>query len=195
MVREKGYVNRGSWSPAREIAAGFVAVLLMVVLAASPGLAAESPTGGLQKERTSVTLGFGEGTEEMADTGLTSYRAVVAPRAATGTVQFKADGRNLGSPVPIEDGVADSESIALSLGRVHTVEAEYSGDDRFEPSRDEWNNVRAIGDREAEASVPGPPGFQPSGLLIALLALLALALLIGIGVLYRRRRGRARAEG
>jgi hypothetical protein len=194
MVREKDYVNHSFWSPGREVARGF-AVLLTVVLVASPGLAAEAPTGERQKERTSVTLGFTEGTKEMADAGLTGFRAVVAPSAVTGTVLFKVDGKNLGSPVQVNGGIAESELLVLSLGRVHTVEAEYSGDERFEPSRDEWNNVRTIGDREAEASVPGPPGFQPSGLLIALLALLALALLIGAGVLFRRRRGTARAEG
>lgn len=193
MVREKGYVNHSFWSPGREVARGLV-VLLTVVLVASRGFAAEFPTEERQRERTSVTLGFTEGTNEMADAGLTGFRAVVAPSAVTGTVLFKIDGKDLGSPVQVNGGIAESEHLVLPLGSVHTVEAEYSGDDRFEPSRDEWNDVRTIGDRE-EASVPGPPGFQPSGLLIALLALLALALLIGAGVLHRRRRGPARAEG
>jgi hypothetical protein len=194
MVREKDYVNHRFRSPGREVAR-VLAVLLIISLAASPGFAAEFPTGERQKERTSVTLGFTEGTNEMADAGLTGFRAVVAPSAVTGTVLFRFDGKDLGSPVQVNGGIAESELLVLPLGRVHTVEAEYSGDDRFEPSRDEWNNVRMIGDREAEASVPGPPGFQPSGLLIALLTLLALALLIGAGVLYRRRRGPARAAG
>ncbi len=163
-----------------------VVALLMVVLTATPGIAAEPPTGEQQKERTSVTLGFSDHTDEMADAGLTGFRAVVAPPEATGTVLFTLDGKDLGPPVPVEGGIADSEPVVLSLGRGHSVEAEYSGDARFESSRDEMENVRTIGDNQRD---PNPmPGFEPSALFIGLIVLLALALLIAVGSVFRRRR-------
>lgn len=133
-----------------------------------------------------MTIGFGENTEEMDDAGLMGFRAVVAPPEATGTVRFRVDGKDFGSPVPVKGGIADAEPMSLSRGRVHSVEAEYSGDASFEPSRDEWKNVRWIGDGQAEEGVAGSPGFQPSGLLIALVA---LALLAGARLVYRKNKG------
>src|SRR5687767_1725104 len=95
-------MNRAWWPVPRKLARGSAVALLMVVLTSSPGLAAEPSTGELQKERTSVTLGFGENTEDVADAGITGFRAVVAPPEATGTVRFMADGKDLGSPVPVK---------------------------------------------------------------------------------------------
>ena len=167
-----------------------VVAFVIVLLTADPGLAAEPSTGEFQRERTSVTLDFARDT----DAGLTAFRAVVAPPQATGTVQFTFDGKDLGPPVPVDDGIAESEPVALSLGRFHSVEADYSGDASFEPSRDEMENIKAIGDNPKDPD-SGPPGFQPSGLFIALMALLALAVLAGAGLAYRKNKASAGAEG
>ncbi|HEX2052110.1 MAG TPA: Ig-like domain-containing protein, partial [Actinomycetota bacterium] len=62
------------------------------------------------------------------------FVAKVSPAGATGTVQFKVDGANFGSPVTLSGGSARSGDLpALPAGR-HTVSAEYSGDSEHKPS-------------------------------------------------------------
>src|SRR5438876_5477367 len=52
----------------------------------------------------------------------------------TGTVQFKIDGSDFGSPVTLSGGVASSGSTSsLSVGS-HTITAVYSGDGNFNTS-------------------------------------------------------------
>ena len=52
----------------------------------------------------------------------------------SGTVQFKVDGANFGSAVPVSKGIATSAAIStLSVG-THTVTAIYSGDTNFATS-------------------------------------------------------------
>ncbi len=48
----------------------------------------------------------------------------------TGTVQFKVDGKNHGTPVAVVDGSASLKLSGLSAGS-HTVSAVYSGDDLY----------------------------------------------------------------
>jgi hypothetical protein len=53
----------------------------------------------------------------------------------TGTIQFKVDGTNLGSPVSLDaSGTASVSTTTLSLGTTHTVTAVYSGDAVFNTS-------------------------------------------------------------
>src|SRR5207248_8976893 len=63
----------------------------------------------------------------------TATVSVVAPGAGTptGTVQFQADGSNLGSPVPVSTtlGVTTASLSTVALaGGTHTISASYSGD-------------------------------------------------------------------
>jgi len=59
----------------------------------------------------------------------------VGPGAGTpgGTVQFKIDGADLGTPVALAGGVASTTTAALAVGN-HTVGAVYSGDGSFNGS-------------------------------------------------------------
>src|SRR5439155_6287947 len=66
----------------------------------------------------------------------TATVSMVAPGAGTpsGTVQFQADGSNLGSPVPVSTtlGVTTASlSTAALAGGTHTISASYSGDNNF----------------------------------------------------------------
>lgn len=174
-----------------------VVVVATVPITAAPAIAVGSSPepipGSPQRARSSVTLGFGEHTDEMAEERITIFRAVVAPPEATGTVQFKQNGEELGPPVRVKGGIADAEPVTLSLGRFHSVVAEYSGDANFEPSSDAMENVRTIGDNPTD---PNPmPGFEPSGLLIAVVALAGLAILVAVTVLFLRAKGSGPAEG
>ncbi|HEX2053791.1 MAG TPA: Ig-like domain-containing protein, partial [Actinomycetota bacterium] len=64
----------------------------------------------------------------------TYFVAKVRPEGASGAVQFKIDGANFGSPVPLSGGSARSGDLpALAAGR-HTVSAEYGGDLQYKPS-------------------------------------------------------------
>ena len=63
-----------------------------------------------------------------------TFTAIVSPSAATGTVQFKIDGSDFGSPATLSSGTATGGSIStLSVGN-HTVEAVYSGDTNYNSS-------------------------------------------------------------
>jgi hypothetical protein len=58
-----------------------------------------------------------------------TFTATVAPSAATGTVQFYADGVTLGS-VPLSGGTASVSTAALTIG-THVITATYSGSLNF----------------------------------------------------------------
>jgi hypothetical protein len=66
---------------------------------------------------------------------LTATLTPIAPGSGSpsGTVQFKVDGANYGSPVSVINGVASLSTSTLSVG-VHNISAEYSGDDNFSSS-------------------------------------------------------------
>lgn len=57
---------------------------------------------------------------------------VVGPGAGdpTGVVQFASDGAPIGDPVPLNNGAATSPPTGLDAG-VHTITADYQGDDDF----------------------------------------------------------------
>lgn len=62
--------------------------------------------------------------------------ATVAPAGATGTVQFKDNGVNIGIAVPLTDGVAKRSQI-LSAAGAHSITAVYNGADGFIASTSE----------------------------------------------------------
>jgi hypothetical protein len=60
----------------------------------------------------------------------------MSPGNATGTVQFKIDGKNFDSPVTLSGGKAISDSTTtLTVGN-HTITAVYSGDTTYAGSTD-----------------------------------------------------------
>lgn len=60
-----------------------------------------------------------------------TFRATVTSTGPlTGTVQFKIDGSNAGSPVTLSGGLATLTTTALAAG-THSVTADYSGDANF----------------------------------------------------------------
>ena len=61
---------------------------------------------------------------------VTFTATVTSTGTPTGTVQFKIDGSNAGSPVSLSGGVATLTTSALTVG-THSVTADYSGDANF----------------------------------------------------------------
>ncbi|MGC4121613.1 MAG: Ig-like domain repeat protein [Myxococcales bacterium] len=59
-----------------------------------------------------------------------TFTATMTPTGATGTVQFQADGSNLGSPVALSGGVATYSTSSLTVG-TRTITAIYSGDGSY----------------------------------------------------------------
>ena len=60
-----------------------------------------------------------------------SFTAQVSPAGATGSVQFRIDGNNFGSPVALINGSASSSATALLSAGNHSVSALYGGDNNF----------------------------------------------------------------
>jgi len=60
-----------------------------------------------------------------------NFTAQVSPAPATGVVQFRIDGNNFGSPVPLTSGSATSASAASLTAGSHAVTAVYGGDNNF----------------------------------------------------------------
>ena len=63
-----------------------------------------------------------------------SFTATISPAAATGTVQFKVDGTNSGSPVTISGGSATLSGVSSLTAGSHTITAVYSGDGSYAAS-------------------------------------------------------------
>ncbi|NKW70391.1 hypothetical protein GS943_18875 [Rhodococcus hoagii] len=66
--------------------------------------------------------------------------ATVAPAGASGTVQFRDGGANIGAPVPVVDGSASLSYAFGSLG-AHSITAVYSGGAGFASSTSEARTV------------------------------------------------------
>ena len=62
-----------------------------------------------------------------------TFTATVAPSAATGMVQFYADGNPLGSAAALSGGTASVSTALLSVG-THVITGTYSGDSNFNAS-------------------------------------------------------------
>jgi hypothetical protein len=65
-----------------------------------------------------------------------TFTATVAPSAATGTVQFYADGVALGSAAAVSGGTTSVNTAAL-IGGTHVITATYGGDSNFNASTSE----------------------------------------------------------
>src|SRR6185369_886907 len=93
------------------------------------GTAVFSVTGGLTATTTTVgattTITYGSNA---------TFTASVSPSAATGTIQFKVDGANVGSPVAVSGGSATSAAVSGLTAVSHTVTAVYSGDSTYATS-------------------------------------------------------------
>ncbi|WP_171018824.1 Ig-like domain-containing protein, partial [Rhodococcus sp. Q] len=71
--------------------------------------------------------------------------ATVAPAGATGTVQFKDGGTNIGSPVAVNNGTATLNHTFTTNG-AHSITAAYSGDTTRNPSTSAAGNVEVSTD-------------------------------------------------
>jgi autotransporter-associated beta strand protein len=85
-----------------------------------------------QTINTTTTVGSSKNPSTSGDS--VTFTATVTPASGTfdngGTVQFKIDGSNYGSPQPLSGGMASISDSALSVAN-HSVEADYSGDTAF----------------------------------------------------------------
>ncbi|MFC7446749.1 Ig-like domain-containing protein [Rhodococcus daqingensis] len=81
--------------------------------------------------------------------------ATVAPAGATGTVQFKDNGVNIGNAVPLTDGVAKRTQILAAPG-AHSITAVYNGADGFIASTSEVLTVTVT-------ATPVEPGTGSAG--------------------------------
>ena len=95
----------------------------------SPAFTGFSVTAGLTATTTTVSspaaITYGQST---------SFTATVSPSAATGTVQFKVDGVNQGSPVTVSGGTATLSNVTGLTAGSRSVTAVYSGDASYATS-------------------------------------------------------------
>ena len=86
-------------------------------------------TGGLTATTTTVSnpsaINYGQ---------TASFTATVNPSAATGTVQFKVDGVNVGSPATLSGGTASISGVSGLTAGNRSVTAVYSGDASYATS-------------------------------------------------------------
>src|SRR6185369_15865091 len=77
-----------------------------------------------------------------------TFTATVSPSAATGTIQFKVDGANVGSPVTVSGGSATSAAVPGLAAGTRSVTAVYSGDSTYATSTsavvNQQVNARAV---------------------------------------------------
>jgi large repetitive protein len=135
------------------------------------------PPPSKEKADTTTKVTFGINSFQMYKA--VTFHAAVTPAGATGTVQFKLDGKNLGTPVALSGGVANSAPVPMAPGN-HTVVAEYSGDARFNPSSGVLKDI----------NVPKPKILPRTGSSTVPLLALAAALIVG-GLLIQRKANRS----
>jgi hypothetical protein len=90
---------------------------------------------------------------------LVTFTATVSPNTATGTVQFKIDGSNVGSPVTVSGGTAPFPISTLAVG-THTVEADYLGSSTYGPSSGTLSPVQTV--NQAATTTSLGVNFNPS---------------------------------
>ncbi len=83
-------------------------------------------TGTLSRSTTTTVVLASGGNPSYAGDPLT-FTATVSPAPSSGTIQFKVDGVNVGTPVALVGGSATSAAITSILPGIHSVTAEYSG--------------------------------------------------------------------
>lgn len=116
-------------------------------------------THGVNRADTTVSLGTSN-PDAVAGEPLTFTADVdvVAPGAGepTGTVQFAADGRPIGQPVPLNNGTAVSPAVGLDAGD-HVITANYEGDEKFAGGSDSLEQeVAAAPTTTTVSSSPNP---------------------------------------
>lgn len=95
--------------------------------------------------------------------------ATVAPAAASGTVQFKDGGSNIGAPVPVNGG---SASLSYAFGSVgaHSITAVYSGATGFASSTSAAQTVAVTPPAAATTTSITVPPTATTGLAVDLVA-------------------------
>ena len=92
-----------------------------------------------------------------------TFTATVSPDNATGTVQFKIDGTNLGAPVSLSGGRATSGAITtLTVGN-HTITAVYSGDTTYASSTGTLSGGQIVNSTSASTAVTSSANPSASG--------------------------------
>ena len=76
--------------------------------------------------KASTTTSLASSANPSVFSASVTFTATVAPSAATGTVQFYADGATLGGSVNLSSGKATASTAALAVG-THVITATYSG--------------------------------------------------------------------
>jgi uncharacterized protein (TIGR03382 family) len=82
--------------------------------------------------RAKVTIAVATSSQTSTFGSAVTLTATLAPTTATGAVQFKDNGANLGAPVAVASGVAALSTSALTVGN-HTITAVYAGDATHQP--------------------------------------------------------------
>ncbi len=82
---------------------------------------------------TTITLPAANAIAGTAVTFTAAVSPIIDAVGPTGTMQFFADGKQLGNPVPVAGGSAVLTTNALT-GGIHQISAAYSGDDAYESS-------------------------------------------------------------
>jgi hypothetical protein len=118
---------------------------------------------------TSVTSSVNPSTSGQSVT----FTASVSGSGATGTVQFQADGNNIGNPVTLNGGLASSPSISSLTTGTHTITANYSGDATFASSSGSLTQTVNLGTQTATQTTIGTiaavnyPGIMPVQVTVA----------------------------
>ncbi len=90
-----------------------------------------SLAGGQVVERAVASLGLGSAQNPIVFGASVSFTASVVPATATGTIQFRVDGADLGSPLAVSGGSATSLPVPGLRAGTHAVQAVYSGDGSY----------------------------------------------------------------
>jgi hypothetical protein len=85
------------------------------------------------KNKANVTLSSSLNPSDVGKS--VTFTATMSPNNATGTVQFKIDGTNLGNAVTLSGGSASISTSKLTAG-THNITAVYSGDNTYAGSTD-----------------------------------------------------------
>ena len=105
-----------------------------------------------------------------------TFTATVTPGSGTfdngGTVQFKIDGANFGSPASLNGGKATIQDSALSIG-THTVTAAYGGDSSFAVSSGTLSGGQVVNKAATTTTVSTNPTSINSGQSVTLSVVVA----------------------
>jgi len=88
------------------------------------------------KDKNKATINLSSSLNPSDVGQLVKFTATMSPGNATGTVQFKIDGTNFGSPVTLSGGQAISGPTKTLTAGNHNITAVYSGDTTYAGSTD-----------------------------------------------------------